>query len=117
MKTVSWALLAVVGSLTLALSLVSAAVAYRGSGDRIGTVGLPELAAGREEVATALRARRATAAAYAAGFGTLFVAVALGPYRRGDVWAWWALLGATLVHSGVSLLRVPLLGTRLGAGA
>ena len=116
MKTLSWILLAVVASATLVLSFVSASVAYRGAQERIGPVGLTELAAGREEVLTALKGRRATAAAYAAGFATLFLAVVVGPYRRGDAWAWWALLAATLVYGGVSLLRVPLLGTQLGAG-
>jgi hypothetical protein len=41
----------------------------------------------------------------------------LGPYRRGDVWAWWALAGGTLVVSVLILLRVPFLGVRLGAPA
>ena len=80
--------------------------------------GLAELSVGRPEVAIAMRARRATAAAYAAGFATLFLAITLGPYRRGDVWAWWALLAGTLVVSALILLRVPFLGIRLGgAGA
>ena len=116
MKTLSWVLLAVVGTLTLVLSLVSAAVAYRSDQDQIGPIKQAELAAGRQDVDTALRARRATAAAYAAGFAALFLAVVVGPYRRGDVWAFWALLVATLVYGSVSLLRIPLLGTNLGAG-
>jgi hypothetical protein len=66
---------------------------------------------------TAVRARRGTAAAYAAGFATLFLAITFGPYRRGDVWAWWALLAGTLVVSVLILLRVPFLFIRLGAGA
>ena len=57
-----------------------------------------------------MRARRATAAAYGAGF-------ALGPYSRGDVWAWWALLAGTLVVSVLILLRVPFLGINLGVPA
>ncbi len=117
MKTLSWVLLAVVGTLTLVLSLVSAGVAYRGDQDQIGPIKQTELAAGRQDVLTALKARRATAAAYAAGFAALFLAVVVGPYRRGDVWAFWALLVATLVYGSVSLLRIPLLGTNLGAGA
>jgi len=63
-----------------------------------------------------VRARRATAAAYAAGFATLFLAIVLGPYRRGDRWAWWALAAGTLVVAVSTLLRIPLLGTSLGAG-
>ena len=41
-----------------------------------GPATITELAAGRPEVATAVKARRATAAAYGAGFATLFLAIA-----------------------------------------
>jgi len=68
-------------------------------------------------VATAVRARRATAAADAAGFATLFLAIALGPYRRGDVWAWWALVAGTIVLAVLILLRIPFLALRLGPPA
>ena len=117
MKTASWIVLAVVGALMLLVSLNSLRIAYGSDRDQIGPASLAELSAGRPEVATAVRARRATAAAYAAGFATLFLAVALGPYRRGDVWAWWALLAGMLVVSALILLRVPLLGIRPGAPA
>ena len=116
MKTASWIILVVVGSLMLLGSLVSLGRAYASAQDEIGTASLNELSVGRPEVATAVRARRATAAAYAAGFATLFLAIVLGPYRRGDVWAWWALAAGTLVVSVLILLRVAFLGTRLGAG-
>jgi hypothetical protein len=114
MKTASWILLTVAGVLTLLGSLVSLGVAYGSAEDRLGPVTLTELASTRPEVATAVRARRATAAAYGAGFATLFLAITLGPYRRGDIWAWWALLGGMLIVSGLILLRVPFLGIRLG---
>jgi len=117
MKTASWIILVVVGALTLLGSLVSLGRAYSSAGDQIGPASLAELSVGRPEVATAVRARRATAAAYAAGFATLFLAITLGPYRRGDVWAWWALAAGTLVVSVLILLRVPFLGIRLGASA
>ena len=118
MKTASWIILVVVGGLLLLASLVSLGRAYISAGDRIGPASLAELSVGRPEVATALRARRATAAAFAAGFATLFLAITLGPYRRGDVWAWWALSAGTLVVSVLTLLRVFFLDTRLGvAGA
>ena len=116
MKTASWIILVVVGSLILLGSLVSLGRAYASPQDEIGTASLNEVSAGRLEVAAAVRARRATAAAYAAGFATLFLAIVLGPYRRGDVWAWWALAAGTLVVSVLILLRVAFLGTRLGAG-
>ena len=114
MKTASWVLLALAGVATLAISLVSAARAYGTYRDRMGGIRVSELAAGRPEVETAVRARRATAAAYAAGFATLFLLISVGPYRRGDVWAWWALLVGMLVVSVLILLRVPLLGTGMG---
>jgi hypothetical protein len=117
MRTASWVILAIVGALTLLASMASWGVAYFASDDQIGPTRLSQLAGGLPEVAVALRARRATAAAYAAGFSTLFLAITLGPYRRGDSWAWWALLVGTLVMSVGSLLRVPILGTRAGAGA
>jgi hypothetical protein len=117
MKTASWIILTVVGALTLLGAVASLSVAYRGSQDPIGPVSLAELTSGQPEAAAALRARRATAAAYAAGFATLFLAITLGPYKRGDVWAWWALLLGTVVMSALSLLRVPFIGTRAGAGA
>ncbi len=97
MRTVSWVLLALVGLATLGLSLVSANVAYRAAGDQIGPATLDEVAAGRPEVATALRGRRGTAAAYAAAYATLFLFIVLGPYRRGDRGSWWALLAGSLV--------------------
>jgi hypothetical protein len=117
MKTASWIILVVVGALTLLGSLVSLGIAYGSARNQIGPASLAELSVGRAEVATAVRARRATAAAYGAGFATLFLAIALGPYRRGDVWAWWALSAGTLVVSVLILLRVPFLGIRLGAPA
>src|SRR5262245_58399939 len=117
MKKASWIILTVVGALTMVGSLVSLAVAYTSIADQIGPATLAELSAGRPEIAIAVRARRATAAAYGAGFATLFLGITLGPYRRGDVWAWWAILAGTLVVSGLIILRVPLLGIELGATA
>jgi len=113
MKRASWILLAIVGALTLVGSFVSLAIAYGTERDQIGPATLAELSAGRPDVAIAIRARRATAGAYGAGFATLFLAIALGPYRRGEVWAWWALLAGMLVVSALIVLRAPLLGVRL----
>jgi hypothetical protein len=64
-----------------------------------------------------LKARRGTAAAFGTGYSLIFLIVVLLPYRRGEVWAWWAILAGTLTVSGIILLRVPMLGTRLGLGA
>jgi hypothetical protein len=106
MKNASWIILTLAGGLTLLGGLVSLGIAYGSVQDQIGPATLAELSVGRPDVAIAVRARRATAAAYGAGFATLFVAITLGPYRRGDVWAWWALFAGILVVSGSILLRV-----------
>jgi len=117
MKNASWIILTLAGGLTLLGSLVSLGIAYGSVQDQIGPATLAELSVGRPAVAIAVRARRATAAAYGAGFATLFLAITLGPYRRGDVWSWWALFAGILVVSGLILLRVPLLGIQLGTAA
>ena len=117
MRNASWIILTLAGGLTLLGSLVSLGIAYGSVQDQIGPATLAELSVGRPAVAIAVRARRATAAAYGAGFATLFLAITLGPYRRGDVWSWWALFAGILVVSGLILLRVPLLGIQLGTAA
>jgi hypothetical protein len=113
MKTVSLIILVLVGVLTLLGGLESASLAYRSHQDRIAGVSLTELSAGKPDVATALRARRGTAASFAAGFATLFLFIVLGPYRRGGRWAWWAILAGTLVVAALVLLRMPALGVGL----
>ena len=115
MKTASWILLAIVGVLTLLGSLASLAVAYGTDRDQIGPASLTELSLGKPDIATAIRARRATAAAYGVGFATLFLAIVFGPYRRGEVWAWWALFGGILVVSVPIILRVVFLDVQLSA--
>ncbi len=57
-----------------------------------------------------------TAAAWAAGWAALFLAVVLGPYRRGDVAAWWGILASAVVLALVAGARVPLIGVRAGSG-
>ncbi|HEV8130334.1 MAG TPA: hypothetical protein VGQ81_03730 [Acidobacteriota bacterium] len=117
MRTVSWILLALVGLAILLGSLGSANFAYRTRQDSFANVTLDQLTAGQgREVAQALLARRGTAAAYAAGFAILFLFVVLVPYRRGEVWAWWAILAATLGLVALTAARIPFLGTRSGVG-
>lgn len=115
MKKASWILLTVVGVAITLISLVSAIHAYRPSDDYgIGDSRVSKVAAGDAGVATALRGIRGTSAAYGAAFGVLFLAIVLGPYRRGDVWAWIALLVAGLTQFVLVLLRIPILGTQRG---
>lgn len=119
LKTASWVLVTAVAALTLLASLASFGVAYGGARDEFGVGGptLSEVASWNPGVATAIRARRATASAYATGWSLLLLIVALVPYRRGERWAWWAILAASVIPAALTLLRVPLLGTHLGVGA
>jgi hypothetical protein len=118
MKKASFVLLAILGSAITLVSLVSMVHAYWKDDDyRVGPLKVSEVAGGDPRVSTALRAIRGTSAAFGAAYGVLFLAVVLGPYRRGDVWAWKALLVAGLTQSAIVLLRIPILGTDAGVGA
>ena len=116
MKTASWILLALAGALTLLGSLASLSNAYFDGPERFAGVSIDVLANGNADVITALRARRATAAAYAAGFAAFLLVLTLGPYRRGDRWAWYAILVGTLTETLLTFGRIPFLGTRAGTG-
>jgi hypothetical protein len=113
MRKSSWILLTVVGALTLVISFVSAYLAY-GRDYPIAGTSIAEVAGGREPVLLGLRGVRGTSAAYGAAFAVLFLSIVLGPYRRGEVWAWWALFGAYAALALIVALRLPLLGTMLG---
>jgi len=115
MKKASWIVLAVAGGAFVLISLVSAIHAYnRGDDYGIGGVRVSKVAAGREEVAAALRGIRGTSAAFAAAYGVLYLAIVLVPYRRGEVWTWWALFAGSLTVLAITLLRIPFLDTTLG---
>jgi hypothetical protein len=114
LRTTSWILLTVLGALVLLGSVVSAGIAYGHTEYPIGTTPLTDVAAGREAVATALRAVRGTSAAYAASYAVLFLFIVTGPYRRGEVWAWWALLVAGVAMGLIGVARVPFLGVPMG---
>ncbi len=116
MKTASWILLALAGALTLLGSLASLSNAYFDGTERFAGVSIDVLANGNADVITALRARRATAAAYAAGFAAFLLVLTLGPYRRGEPWAWYAILVGTLTETLLTFGRIPFLGTRAGTG-
>lgn len=114
LRKLSWILRALAGTLTLLVSLISANLAYRGGDYPIGDVAIAEVAQGRAGLESALRGGRGTAAAYAGAYALLFLCIVLGPYRRGEVWSWWALLAATLALVAFTAARVPLLGIRAG---
>lgn len=115
----SWVLLFVVLAAVALLSVQSLRIAYLGPQDNITTEYTLEQvrATAGEEAVKALRGRRATAATWALGYALLGLAVVLGPYRRGERWAWWALLVSLGLSQLLSLARVPLLVTKLGGGA
>ena len=118
MKKASWILLTILGIAITFFSLISAVHAYWTDDDyRVGPLKVSEVAPADPRVATALRAIRGTSAAFGAAYGALFLAVVLGPYRRGEVWAWKALLIAGLTQGALVLLRIPILGTQLGVSA
>ena len=118
MRKASWVLLTLLGIAITFFSLVSAVHAYSADDDyRVGPLRVSEVAPGDPRVETALRAIRGTSAAFGAAYGVLFLAIVLGPYRRGDVWAWKALLAGGLTQSVLVLLRIPILGTQLGVSA
>lgn len=113
LRTASWVLLALLGAFVLLVSFVSTYRAYGGN-YAIGGTAVGAVASGRQEVLLALRGIRGTSAAYAAAYAALFLSVVLGPYRRGETWAWWALLGSLLLQCVLVVLRVPLVGAHLG---
>ena len=118
MRKASWIVLALVGAFVLLGAVGSLAVAYSDRPDPLlpdGTT-IDDVAGRQSAAATALRARRGTAAAYAAAFAVLYLGVVLGPYRRGDRGSWWALLAASAALAVASGLRLPALGTQAGAG-
>src|SRR5687767_14056833 len=118
LRTVSWVLLAVLGSLVLLVSFISMNLAYRGEyGIGPENLAVEKVAAGRPEILSALRGIRGTSAAYAGAYAALFLGIVFGPYRRGETWAWWTLLGGLLVLTVIALLRIPMLGTSFGVAA
>ena len=117
MKTASWVILTIMGVLVVLFSLVSAWWAYGGGNYLIGPKSVGQIAAAHEGVGPALRAIRGTSAAYAAAYGVLFLEIVLGPYRRREVWAWWAILGGVAALAIISALRVPTLGVARGMEA
>ena len=115
LRTASWILLAVVGVLVLLIALTSANLAYRGDFP-VGGLSIGEIASGRDAVLEGLRGSRGTAAAWGAAWAALFLAVVLGPYRRGDVATWWGLLASVIVLGAVAGARVLFIPYQAGTG-
>lgn len=115
----SWVILFVVLAATTILSVQSLWLAYTGPRDNIAREYTLEQvrASGGDDAVKAIRGRRATAATWALGYALLGLAVVLGPYRRVERWAWWALLLSLGLPQLLSLLRAPMLATTQGAGA
>ena len=87
-------------------------------GDQVRSIGLEQIReiAGDAGV-KAFRARRATAATWAFGCTLLAGLVTLVPYRRGERWAWWALLLTLGLSQILSLARALTIGTAQGNSA
>lgn len=71
---------------------------------------------GGEDAVKAFKGRRATAATSTLGYALLGLAVVLVPYRRGERWAWWALLISLGLSQLLSLARAVMLATTIGTG-
>lgn len=113
--TASWVVLLLLSVAMCALSLVSAARPLRRAPDGItANYSIEQLDGTNHEAADALRGRRLTAAAWAVGCGLFVGFIVLGPYRRGERWAWWALLVSIGAVSLVSLARIPIMGISQG---
>jgi len=116
--TASWCLLVLLAVALSLLSLLSAGSALRRAPDAISHgYSIEKVAETDAEAADAMRGRRLTAAAWAFGCALFLGFIVLGPYRRGERWAWWALLVAFGSVQVLSLLRTPVLGLRQGASA
>ena len=116
LRVVSWVLLTLMCGLMLLASFGSAGLTYSRGDDPLvpGETTLADVESWNPSAATAIRARRGTAAAFAMAYTTLLLIVVLFPYRRGEVWSWWAILSAALVFAGVVLVRSPALDYRPG---
>ena len=117
--TVGWALLLLLATALTLLSINSAYIPLAARPDGVtSSVTVDDIGAKTSpEVATALRGRRVTAAAWALAYGLMLWGVLLVPYKRGERWAWWAILLSIVVSQLLSLARIPMLDTQQGAGA
>ncbi len=116
--TISWVILLVLSVLLVLLSINSLMVGYGGTDNITPGFELNQISqiAGKD-VIDAFRGRRVTAATWALASGVLAGFIAFFPYRRGERWAWWALLIALGTSQLLSLLRVVAFGSTFGSGA
>ena len=119
----SWVILLILSIGIAFSSAASMSNAYFGKNDQLipNGVTLENIrAAGGEhgdEAVKAFRGRRATAATWALCAALLSIAIVLIPYRRGERWAWWALLAGIGISQFLSLARAIFLGTTFGTAA
>jgi hypothetical protein len=115
----SWVILLVVSGAIVLLSARSVWIAYTGKPDGLtreySIAQIQEQ--GGDQAVKAFRGRRATAATWALGYALLAIAVTWIPYRRGEKWAWWALLGSLGLSQFLSLVRAIMLVTGEGLNA
>ena len=118
MRKLSVGILGFVGVVVLLISFTSMGQAYFNDYNIGGNDGpaVSKVGAGDEQLVKALRGIRGTSAAYSAAFAVLFLAIVFGPYKRGEKWAWWALLAASLALAAIVLPRLVFVGTTLGVG-
>jgi hypothetical protein len=115
--TVGWLFFLLIGLLITLGGLTSMAEAYRAPEDRIAGVSLADLAKLSPDLPNAIRGRRATASSFATSCGLLVCWISLTAYKRGEKWAWYALLSSLGIGTILSILRIPLLGMTAGAGS
>ena len=114
--TTSWVILLIVSG---AIVLISAGSLWRGySGRPDGLApeyGLSQIEEqGGVQAAKAFRGQRVTAATWAIAYALLAFGVIWIPYRRGERWAWWALLVSLGLSQLLSLARALALATTAG---
>lgn len=114
--TIGWVLLAILGFGLAAGGVASTLTAYRGT-ETIAEVPLERFSDFNADLPTVLRGRRATAASFALTSGLLLLWLAVQPFRRGEKWVWWAVLTSVGIGCAASLLRLPMIGLRLGTGS
>ena len=112
----SWVILLIVSGAIVLFSFLSLWVAYTGKPDGLTReYSLTQIQEqGGDQAVKAFRGRRATAATFALGYALLALAVTWIPYRRGEKWAWWALLVSLGLSQFLSLVRAVMLVTADG---